>query len=63
MEFRDTSTNRRRPRQAGFTLVELLIASGLSVLLLSVFLSLGLFTARSIASMTDYVDLNARSRY
>jgi len=63
MEFRITSTSRRHSRQAGFTLVEFMIASGISVLAVAVFLSLGLFTARSIASMTDSVDLNARSRY
>jgi Tfp pilus assembly protein PilW len=49
--------------RAGFTLVELAIAAGLSGLLLAVCLSLSLYTARSIASMTDSVDLNARSRY
>lgn len=63
MEFRTTSTSRRRRPQAGFTLVELLIASGLAGILMAVCLSLGLFTSRSIASMTDSVDLNARSRY
>ena len=43
--------------------MELLIASGLSGLLLAVCMSLALFTARSIASVTDSVDLNARSRH
>jgi hypothetical protein len=43
--------------------VEVLIATGLSGLLLAVCLSLALFTARGIASVTDSVDLNARSRH
>lgn len=63
MEFKITSTRSRRRRQAGFTLAELVIAYGLSGLVLAVCLSLGLFTARSIASVTDSVDLNARSRH
>ena len=63
MEFRITSTNSRRPRQAGFTLVELLVTAGLGGLAMAVFLSLSLFTARGIASMTNSVDLNARSRH
>jgi len=40
-----------------------MIAVGLSGLLLTACLSLSLYTARSIASMTDSVDLNARSRH
>src|SRR3970040_26473 len=63
MEFKITSTSPRRSRQAGFTLMEMLIATGLSGLLLAVFLSLALFTARGIASVTDSVDLDARSRH
>lgn len=61
MECKTTSTNRRR-WQAGFTLVELLIAAGLSGLLLAVCASLSLYTARGIASVTDSVELNAHSR-
>jgi len=40
-----------------------MIAAALSGMLLTVCLSLTLFTTRSIASMTDSVDLNARTRY
>lgn len=53
----------RRATQAGFTMVEMLITAGLSGLLLAVCMSLALFTSRSIASVTDSVDLNARSRH
>jgi prepilin-type N-terminal cleavage/methylation domain-containing protein len=63
MEFKTSFTNPRRSRRAGFTLVELLVAVGLSGLLLAVCASLSLFTARGIASVTDSVDLNARSRH
>jgi prepilin-type N-terminal cleavage/methylation domain-containing protein len=62
MEFKTTSTNPRHRRQAGFTLVELMVAAALSGLLLAVCASLTLYTARGIASVTDSVDLNARSR-
>lgn len=44
-------------------MIELMIASAVSVVALIMILSLGFYTARSIASMTDSVDLNARSRY
>ena len=59
MECKTTSTN----RQAGFTLVEFMIAAALAGLLLAVCASLSLYTARGIASVTDSVDLNARSRH
>src|SRR5688500_17301784 len=62
MEFKTTFTNPHRRRRVGFTLVELLVAAGLSGLLLAVCASLTLYTARGIASVTDSVDLNARSR-
>ena len=62
MESKTTFTKSSSRREAGFTLVELMIAVGLSGLLLAACLSLSLYTSRSIASMTDSVDLNARSR-
>jgi prepilin-type N-terminal cleavage/methylation domain-containing protein len=63
MEFKSKSARTlRRAGRAGFTLVELLIASGLSGLLLVVLLSLSLYTARGFASVTNSIDLNARSR-
>jgi len=61
MEFKTTST--KRPRAAAFTLVELLISVGIASLLMIVCLSLSLYTTRSIASLTDAVDLGARSRH
>jgi len=61
MEFKTTST--KQPRSAAFTLVELLISVGIASLLMIVCLSLSLYTTRSIASLTDTVDLGARSRH
>jgi type II secretory pathway pseudopilin PulG len=61
MEFKTTSTKPSRP--AAFTLVELLISVGIASLLMVVVLSLSLHTTRSIASLTDSVDLGARSRH
>ena len=61
MEFRTTSTKRRRT--AAFTLAELLISVAIASLLMIVCLSLTLYTTRSIASLTDSVDLGARSRH
>ena len=63
MVFKTTSTELKLSRSAGFTLIELMVASVIGVLLLAVCLSLTLYTTRSIASLTDTVDLNARSRH
>lgn len=60
MEFKTTFT--KRSRRSAFTLVEMLIAVAIASLLMIVCLSLSLYTARSIASLTDSVDLGARSR-
>lgn len=61
MEFKTTSI--KRTRRAAFTLVELLISVAIASLLMIVCLSLSLYTTRSIASLTESVDLGARSRY
>ena len=63
MVFKTTSTKLTRARRNGFTLVELLIAVTISLLLLAVCFALSLYTSRSIASLTDSVDLGARSRH
>jgi type II secretory pathway pseudopilin PulG len=52
-----------RSRRSAFTLVEMMIAAGLSGLLLVVCLSMALYTSRSIAGAVDSVDMNARSRH
>lgn len=60
MEFKTISTSRSR---VAFTLVELLISVAIAGLLMIICLSLSLHTTRSIATLTDYVDLGARSRH
>ena len=44
------------------TLVELQIASAISVILFAAVMSLAFYTARSFAAFTNYVDLDANSR-
>ena len=44
------------------TLVELQIASAISVILFAAVLTLAFYTARSFAAFTNYVDLDANSR-
>ena len=63
MVFKTTSTNRKRSRAAGFTLVEIMVTAMIGMVLLAVCMSLSLYTSRSIASLTDSVDLGARSRH
>ena len=63
MEFKTTSTKLKPSCSAGFTLVEMMISVGIGMLLLAVCMSLSLYTSQSIASLTDSVDLGARSRH
>lgn len=53
---------RRRSRQSGMTLLELLIASGLSGIVLIAIMSLILYAGRSYAALVNYVDLDNFSR-
>jgi hypothetical protein len=62
MEFKITSIDRRRRGAAGFTLIEMMISGGLGVFLLAMTMGVSLYTARSIASLTDSVNLNTQSR-
>ena len=59
MEFKRTNL---KLRQAGLTLVELMVGTALGTLLLTGVASLYLFSAKSFVSMTNYVDLNSRNR-
>ena len=54
-----TATNRSR---CGFTLVELLVAIAVGSIALMAVMSLGLYSARSFAALTNYVDLDNLSR-
>src|SRR5437870_597996 len=51
----------RSPRR-GMTLVELQIASAISVILFTAVMALAFYTARSFAAFTNYIDLDANSR-
>lgn len=49
-------------RQRAMTLVEVMVAVGISSIVLTAIAALSVYTARSFAALTNYVDLNAQSR-
>ena len=53
---------RRRHRQRGFSLIELLVAMGLASLALMAVFSTAIFVARSCLATTDYTDMNQEAR-
>ncbi|MHB8523007.1 MAG: PilW family protein [Limisphaerales bacterium] len=60
MDFRTTST---KPRQSGLTLVETLVAVGLSSFIGLAIAFLSFYSGRSFAAMANYVDLEKQSQY
>lgn len=52
-----------RRRMAGLTLVEVMIASGLGLLVLACVGSLTLYGARTSVALMNYTDLDSKSRY
>src|SRR5580765_1870906 len=62
MDCTITSFSLNRSRRRGMTLVELQIASAISVILFTAVMALAFYTARSFAAFTNYVDLDANSR-
>jgi len=52
-----------RKRSAGFTLMEVMVASALGVLALALVGSLSWFTSRSFAAVANYVDLDQASQF
>src|SRR5882672_12338236 len=60
MDFKNTFT--KNHRRAAYTLVELMVALGLSVLLATVVASLIFFSSRSFATMSNYTEMNQRSQ-
>src|ERR1044071_3105870 len=62
MDCTITSTKTTKPRCQGMTLVEVLVASGVGSIVLVAVMSLSLFSARSFAALTNYVDLDIKSR-
>lgn len=63
MECKITSTNDRpNRRQAGMTLVEMMVGLGVGALVLAGVLGTSIFTSRSFVAMGNYCDLNATGR-
>ena len=58
MDFKTTSTKRR----AGVTLIEMAIALGIGSIVMLILGSLSSFTARSLAGLANYTDLDRASR-
>lgn len=63
MKFSILHPVNRRPSKPGFTLVEVLVATGIGTVLVGVIVVLAIFTSRSFFMMANYVDLDAQSRY
>ncbi len=61
MDFKATFT-KRRTSQRGLTLIEFIVASGISTLVLLATASLAYYSARSFAGIVNYVDLDIKSR-
>jgi Tfp pilus assembly protein PilW len=62
MDFNAISTDRRRSRQDGMNLIQMMIAVGIGAMLMGALASATVYTARSFAAITNYADLDARSR-
>ena len=63
MVFKITSIKRlREKRQAGMTLIELMVSVAISGIVLLAVAMLVFYTGRSFAAMANYVDLDAKSR-
>jgi prepilin-type N-terminal cleavage/methylation domain-containing protein len=63
MDFKIISIKRSgKERRAGMTLVEVMVATAISGLVLASLASLIFYTGRSFAAMANYVDLDAKSR-
>src|ERR1043165_1020390 len=52
----------RRSLQAAFTLVEMLISSGLAAIVMAVVMVTSMYVARTFEAMGNYADLNRASR-
>jgi prepilin-type N-terminal cleavage/methylation domain-containing protein len=61
MVFKTTCIKSGR-RQGGFTLVELLVASAIGLVTVLAIASLSLYTSRSFAALSNYLDLDERNR-
>jgi prepilin-type N-terminal cleavage/methylation domain-containing protein len=57
-----TITSTSKARYHGFTLVEMLVATAVGGLVLAAVMAMSLFSARSFAAISNYVDLDIKSR-
>jgi prepilin-type N-terminal cleavage/methylation domain-containing protein len=62
MVYNIMSTKSARRRKSGFSLVELLVALGIGLLMLTALGGLTFYSGRSFAAMANYVDLDTKSR-
>ena len=62
MVFKTTSTNAKSRFRQGFTIVEVMVAAGISSLLMLVLASFTSFGAHSCAALANYADLETQSR-
>src|SRR5689334_3114650 len=62
MDCNPTSTSRPRRSQAGATLVEALIAIGVTGLIMLALASISMLSGRSFVAFTNYVDLDSANR-
>jgi prepilin-type N-terminal cleavage/methylation domain-containing protein len=63
MVFNLTSINPRPRRRAGFTLIEVLIASTIGLLFIAAFASMYLFSAQSFRALQNYESLHSDNRH
>ena len=59
---KNSAPNRGQKRQLAFTLIEVLLASALSLVLAGILAMFFAFSLRSFAAMTNYADMNQRSQ-
>src|SRR6266540_7108234 len=62
MDCTITSTRWIKTRSRGMTLVEVMVATGVGSIVLVAVMALSLFSARTFAALTNYVQLDIKSR-
>src|SRR5437763_9143739 len=62
MDFRITFTRTGEKCRAAFTLVEMMVVSALALVVLAAVLSFLVFSNRSFASLTNYLDLDQKTQ-
>lgn len=62
LDYKTTSTTERRRRRRGFTLTELMVASGIGGMVMAAVGYMIFFSGRSFAALANYVELDNYSR-